>query len=81
MLGLLKALWRRWKALAHGIIHVQNWIVMAVAYLVGMGPVAVIMRMRGSDLLDRGPGDAEAESHWSSLPPFAEDIRRAQRPW
>ena len=81
MLCVLKALWRRWKAIAHGIIAVQNWVLMGVAYLVGLGPVAFVMRLTGAELLDRGSIDTEAVSHWQSLPESTEDIRRAQRPW
>lgn len=81
MLELLKLLWRRWKGLAHRIIALQNWIVMAIAYAVGMGPVALIMRMKHDDLIDRGLGDTEGPSYWLNLTREDQDIRRAQRPY
>ena len=81
MLSVMKALWRRWKGLAHGIIRAQNWLIMVVAYGVGMGPVAFIMLVRGEDLIDRCLGDLEGETYWLSLPAEEQDIRRAQRPW
>jgi hypothetical protein len=80
MLGLLKTIWRRWKALAHGIIAVQNWVLMAVAYGVGLGPVAVVMRLTGAELLDGGQA-GESDSHWLPITADPEDISRAQRPW
>ena len=81
MLALLKMLWRNWKGLAHRIIAVQNWLVMAIAYAVGMGPVAVIMRIKHPDLIDRGLGDPESKSYWIPLNAEKQDIRRAQRPY
>ena len=81
MLAFMKFLWRRWKGLAHRIIAAQNWLVMAIAYAVGMGPVAVIMRMKHPDLIDRGLGDPESASYWIPLNDERQDIRRAQRPY
>ena len=81
MLQVMKAIWGRWKGLAHSIIRAQNWIVMAVAYVIGMGPVAVIMRLKNADLIDRGLGDIEADSHWIKRNDDPQDIRRSQRPW
>lgn len=54
---------------------------MAIAYAVGMGPVAVIMRMKHPDLIDRGLGDPESASYWIPLNDERQDIRRAQRPY
>ena len=81
MLEFMKTLWRRWKALAHRIIRGQNWLLMGVAYWVGMGPVAFFMRIKHEDLIDRGLGDASSASHWLPLAAPKHDIRRAQRPW
>jgi len=81
MLALLKTLWRHWKGLAHRIIAAQNWIIMAVAYAVAMGPVSLIMRIKNPDLIDRGLGDESWDSFWLPLNHEQEDIRRAQRPW
>ena len=81
MLAPMKALWRNWKALAHRIIAAQNWVLMAIAYVVAMGPVSVIMRIKNPDLIDRGLGDPEWKSFWIPIAYEPEDIRRAQRPW
>jgi len=77
----MTALWRNWKALAHRIIAAQNWVLMAIAYVIAMGPVSVIMRIKNPDLIDRGLGDPEWESFWIPMVKEPEDIRRAQRPW
>ena len=81
MLALMKTLWRRWKGLAHRIIAAQNWLVMALAYVIAMGPVSFFMRLKDPDLIDRGLGDPESPTFWHTLPNEPEDIRRAQRPW
>ena len=81
MLALMNILWRRWKALAHRIIAGQNWLIMAIAYGVAMGPVSLVMRLKHPDLIDRGLGDPDAKSFWIPLDSAREDIRRAQRPW
>ena len=81
MLHIMKALWRRWKGFAHSIIRAQNWLIMAMAYLIAMGPVALVMRLKSNDLIDRGLGDPEARSYWVGLNEPNQDIRRSQRPW
>ena len=81
MLEVLKAVWRRWKRLAHAIIAAQNWVLMAVAYGVGMGPVALVMRLKYPDLIDRGLGDQQGSSYWLPVQGERQDIRRAQRPY
>ncbi len=67
--------------MAHRIIAGQNWLVMAIAYAVGMGPVAVVMRIKYDDLIDRGLGDPNSDSYWIPLALEQQDIRRAQRPY
>lgn len=67
--------------MAHRIIAAQNWLVMAIAYAIGMGPVAVVMRIKHDDLIDRGLGDPDSASYWIPLRLENQDIRRAQRPY
>ena len=67
--------------MAHRIIAAQNWLVMAIAYAIGMGPVAVVMRIKHDDLIDRGLGDPDSDSYWIPLALEQQDIRRAQRPY
>ncbi len=81
ILRLMKTIWRRWKDLAHGIIRGQNWFLMAVAYFVAVGPVAVVMRLIHKDMTDRGLGDEQCGSYWLKPSMEPQDIRRAQRPW
>ena len=48
---------------------------------IGMGPVAVVMRIKHDDLIDRGLGDPDSDSYWIPLALEQQDIRRAQRPY
>ena len=81
MLDLMKTIWRRWKGFAHGIIQVQNWILMALAYVIAMTPISIGFRVFSPDPTDRGLGDQEGPSYWLNPGMAREDIRRAQRPW
>lgn len=81
MLNALKALWRNWKRLTHGLNHAIGWVLMAFVYWTTMAPVALGFKLFKPDPIDRGLGDPSASTYWQ--PPRAErqDISRAQRPW
>jgi len=81
ILALMKTIWRRWKKIAHGIIRAQNWLLMAIVYVVAVAPVAIVMRLMFSDMTDRGLGEADLETYWLEPGMAPEDIHRAQRPW
>jgi hypothetical protein len=59
-----KQLWARWQGVSHRILDVQNMALIAIAYVVGVGPVALVMRLAGTRLLDNGPADPQARSYW-----------------
>jgi len=65
MLPLFKAMWRGWQGFAHRLIKAQNWFLMALVYWLALAPVAVMMKLGGSTLLDRSLGDDGAESLWN----------------
>ena len=81
MLAFMKLLWRNWKKVVHGINGAISFVLMSVAYVVGLGPVAVYFRIVRSDLIDRGLGDPELETYWLVVPLDEDDVRRVQRPW
>ena len=64
MIALFKALWRRQKRFIHGIIYWQNWILMAVVYVVAVTPVALVMKLFRRPMLDVTPPDFERKSYW-----------------
>ena len=81
MLPLLKIIWKRWKRLTHGLNTAISWTLMAITYVIAIGPVAVFFKLTRADLIDRGLGDTEADTYWQRVPPDDQDVRRAQRPW
>ncbi|MFT5682479.1 MAG: hypothetical protein ACI8RZ_003397 [Myxococcota bacterium] len=80
MLAFMKLLWRHWKRVVHGINGAISFTLMSVAYILGLGPVAVYFKITRADLLDRGLAE-ELESYWQELPPDEDDVIRVQRPW
>jgi hypothetical protein len=81
ILTLMKTIWRRWKRVAHGIMRAQNWFLMALTYVIAVGPVAIVLRIKHRDMTDRGLGDPDAKSYWLEPELGEQDIVRAQRPW
>lgn len=81
MLSLLKTLWRGWKSLAHKLVAGQSWLLMAIAYVTVMAPVAAYVKLNRHRRLDRGPSDPHAETYGLPVDPQPPDVRRAQRPW
>jgi hypothetical protein len=75
----MKAIWRRWKAFAHRLIDYQNRFLMGVVYVTAVAPVALVFKLMGRKLLDRGPADESQESYWveRTEPPL--DMKRASR--
>ena len=64
MIRFFKGLWRREKALLHGILKLQNWILMALVYVIAVAPVAVFLKLFRREMLDRSPLNPEAKSYW-----------------
>ena len=81
MLAILKLVWRKWKAFAHGLVAAQSWLLMAVAYWIAVMPVAVFFKLFRPDSLDRGLGEPGASTQGMVHRSPRQDIRRAQRPW
>ena len=79
MLEIFKRLWIGWNRVARGILVAQNWVAMSIAWLVGLAPVALVVRVGGVDLLDRRPLTAPRESHWHARDDGPLDMKRAQR--
>lgn len=81
MLQLLKRIWRGWKAFAHGLVKAQSWLLMAIAYVVAVTPVAIGFRLFRPDPLDQAAADPTLPTYGRPVRMTAQDIRRAQRPW
>ena len=64
MIRLFQAMWRRQKRFIHGIIYWQNWILMAVTYVVAVTPVALFLKAFRRPMLDVTPPDPRKKSYW-----------------
>lgn len=78
MLEVLKLIWARWKGLAHGLMKAQTTVLVFLAYWIAVGPVGLVTRLTGRDLLDRGRGPGEGSLFLPMDKPDS-DVRRAQR--
>jgi len=54
----LKALWQRWKRIAEKIAVVQTFVLLFLLFVVGLGPIALLMKLFRRDPMDapRAPG-------------------------
>jgi hypothetical protein len=83
MLHAMKRLWRGWRKLAHGIITVQNTILLGAVFIFGIGPTALLAKITGRKLLDRRSlePDEAPETHWVPIETPPMDLQSAQRPF
>ncbi len=83
MLQAMKRLWRGWRKLAHGIITLQNTILLGCVFVFGVGPTAILAKITGRKLLDRAPipEGEEPETHWVPIETPPADLNTAQRPF
>lgn len=81
MLTLMKALWKRWKAVAHGIVDAQNAVLLFLVFVFGVAPATLLVRISRRPLLDRNLPTSPPESHWRPLKSVKRDMSWAQRPW
>jgi hypothetical protein len=79
MLEAFKRMWIGWNVVVRGILVVQNGVLMGTAYLLGIGPVALVLKLFRRDLLDRGPAARGAASYWRRRDGKPIDMRGATR--
>lgn len=82
MIRSMKILWRGWKRLAHGIITAQNTILLGIAFVFGIGPTAIVLKLMGRSMIDREPvGEDTADSFWIPLESTKADMQKALKPF
>jgi hypothetical protein len=74
-----KALWRRQKAGIHGILALQNWLLMTFVYLVAVTPVAILSKIFRWKMLDLSPPDRSAKTYWTARTEGPMTLERARR--
>lgn len=75
----MRVAWRRWKALAHLVITAQNRVLMTLAYVVAVMPVALYLRARGRVLVPTELGPDDATSYWEPRTDGPMTMERANR--
>lgn len=81
MLELFKRMWVGWNRGVRALLRLQTRAIMTVAYLLAIGPVAVVFRITGRTLLDRGPAPRGASTYWLARPNTEATMRDASRPF
>jgi hypothetical protein len=79
MLELFKRMWLAWHGMTSRLLVAQNAVLMLLAYIVGLGPVALGMRLVGHDPIDRSGPDPRAPSYWRPRDGKPIDMHRASR--
>lgn len=79
MLELFRRMWLAWNRGVRGVFVVQNAVLMTVAWLVGLAPVALALRLIGRRLLDRAPADPGATTYWTPRRPAPMTMDEATR--
>lgn len=74
---ILRRLWGLWKAFAHRLGQVQTTIILSVVYLIAIGPISLISRVLGRDLLAQRRH--ERPSYWVALPEVTSTLERARK--
>lgn len=81
MLELFRRMWMGWQAFARALIRNQNVVLMGIAYVVALGPVALVSRLVGRKFLDRAPADPRATTYWHPRRPSPMTMDEASRPF
>lgn len=72
-------MWAGWNVAVRGVVSVQNAVLMGTAYLFGLGPVALVLRLTGRTMLDRAPADPSARTYWIPRDPRPVGMEEAAR--
>jgi hypothetical protein len=79
VLELFKRMWAGWNVFARALMRAQSFVLMLVTWVVGIGPVAIALRLMGRDMLDRAPPDGKARTHWIARDGKPLDMQSAAR--
>lgn len=79
MLEAFRRLWIGWNVAVRGIVGAQSAVLMGFTWVVGLAPVAMVLRLRGKRLLDRAATDTTAASHRVTRDPAPIDMDKASR--
>lgn len=81
MLELFKRLWLGWNLGIRAVMRLQSRVIMTLAWVLAIGPTALVFRLMGKTLLDRGPADPAAKTFWLTRPGGEASMKDAARPF
>lgn len=81
VLERFKRMWVGWNRGVRRVMTAQTAILMAVAYVLAIGPVALVLRLLGRSMLDRKPADPAARTFWSKRTGRPLTMEEAARRW
>lgn len=78
--AVLGRVWGVWKKVGHTITKTLNFVLLMLAYALAIGPVSLILRLTGEDILDKKwtPQDPRP-SFWRPRDPVPDDPERFLR--
>jgi len=79
MVALFKSMWRWQHAFLHAVIGLQNWVLMALVYVIAVAPTAVVLKILQRDLMFRGETEAGRDTYWIPRDEKTFDMERARR--
>lgn len=79
MLELLRRLWIGWNAALRGFLTAQSRLLMTVTWIVGVAPVALVLKAMGKRQLDRAAADPNAATYGLRRADGPMDMKRASR--
>ncbi len=79
MVRLFKSMWRWQHAFLRAVIGLQNWVLMAVVYVIAIAPVALVLKVLQQDLMFRGETEPGRDTYWIPRKDEPFDMERARR--
>jgi hypothetical protein len=79
MLLLFRSMWIGWNGVARRLITAQSFVLMVVTFVIGIGPVALLLRLVRRSMIDRAPADPAASTYRVVRDPAALDMKAASR--
>lgn len=70
-------LFKWWMAFARLLGRINTAVLLTIVYVLLVGPLWIVMKLKGEDVLDRGL--KEGTSYWNEKAPSPQDLPRSRR--
>ncbi len=72
-----RILYKAWMAFAHALAVINTTLILTIVYVILMGPMWLVMKVRRRDLLDRTIENAQ--SYWKPKDPIQHTMEQSRR--